>query len=83
MITKFSRKDSFLMVSQLTRFNNWFMEIHLKAFISVNELISIGQHYRVQFNNLSILPNAEMAKPDYKRNETNDRNSDCKYAWVS
>ena len=37
---------------------------------SVNELISIGQHYRVQFNNLSILPNAEMAKPDYiERNE--------------
>lgn len=32
---------------------------------SVNELISIGQHYRVQFNNLSILPNAEMAKSDY------------------
>ena len=37
---------------------------------SVNELISIGQHYRVQFNNLSILPNAEMAKEEYiKRNE--------------
>jgi radical SAM superfamily enzyme YgiQ (UPF0313 family) len=37
---------------------------------SVNELISIGQHYRVQFNNLSILPNAEMAKEDYiKKNE--------------
>ncbi len=37
---------------------------------SVNELISIGQHYRVQFNNLSILPNAEMAKPEYiERNE--------------
>jgi radical SAM superfamily enzyme YgiQ (UPF0313 family) len=37
---------------------------------SVNELISIGQHYRVQFNNLSILPNAEMAKEEYiERNE--------------
>lgn len=37
---------------------------------SINELISIGQHYRVQFNNLSILPNAEMAKEEYmKRNE--------------
>ena len=37
---------------------------------SVNELISIGQHYRIQFNNLSILPNAEMATPEYlKRNQ--------------
>ncbi len=43
----------------------------LKSFKnSVNELISIGQHYRIQFNNLSILPNAEMATPEYlKRNE--------------
>ncbi len=37
---------------------------------SVNELISIGQHYRIQFNNLSILPNAEMATPEYlERNQ--------------
>lgn len=32
---------------------------------SVNDLIDSGQHYRIQFNNLSILPNAEMAKHDY------------------
>ena len=37
---------------------------------SVNELIDSGQHYRIQFNNLSILPNAEMAQDDYtKRNK--------------
>ena len=43
----------------------------LKSFKhSVNELISIGQHYRIQFNNLSILPNAEMATPEYlERNQ--------------
>ena len=32
---------------------------------SVNVLFRLGQHYRVQFNNLSILPNAPMAKPEY------------------
>ena len=37
---------------------------------SVDDLISSGQHYRIQYNNLSILPNAEMAKPYYiKRNK--------------
>ncbi len=33
----------------------------------IDALISSGQHNRVQFNNLSILPNAEMANPDYIR----------------
>jgi radical SAM superfamily enzyme YgiQ (UPF0313 family) len=33
----------------------------------VNTLIETGQHNRIQFNNLSILPNAEMAAPDYMR----------------
>ena len=32
---------------------------------SVEELILSGQHHRIQFNNLSILPNAEMAQPTY------------------
>ena len=32
---------------------------------SVNDLIESGQHYRIQFNNLSILPNAEMALDSY------------------
>jgi radical SAM superfamily enzyme YgiQ (UPF0313 family) len=31
----------------------------------VNTLIEAGQHNRIQFNNLSILPNAEMGDPDY------------------
>lgn len=39
---------------------------------SVDDLISSGQHYRIQYNNLSILPNAEMAKPYYmKKNQIN------------
>jgi radical SAM superfamily enzyme YgiQ (UPF0313 family) len=33
----------------------------------VNTLIEAGQHNRIQFNNLSILPNAEMGNPDYIR----------------
>jgi radical SAM superfamily enzyme YgiQ (UPF0313 family) len=33
----------------------------------VNTLIETGQHNRIQFNNLSILPNAEMADPEYRR----------------
>ena len=33
----------------------------------VDTLITAGQHNRIQFNNLSILPNAEMANPDYRR----------------
>ena len=32
---------------------------------SISDLISSGQHNRIQFNNLSILPNAEMAQEDY------------------
>ena len=31
----------------------------------INTLIISGQHNRIQFNNLSILPNAEMGDPDY------------------
>ncbi|MEQ8195247.1 MAG: cobalamin-dependent protein [Rhodospirillales bacterium] len=31
----------------------------------VNTLIETGQHNRIQFNNLSILPNAEMGDPEY------------------
>ena len=31
----------------------------------LNEVIMTGQHNRIQFNNLSILPNAEMGDPDY------------------
>jgi len=33
----------------------------------VNLLISSGQHNRIQFNNLSILPNAEMGNPEYQK----------------
>ncbi len=33
----------------------------------VDVLIQNGQHNRIQFNNLSILPNAEMGDPDYQR----------------
>ena len=31
----------------------------------VSDVISSGQHNRIQYNNLSILPNAEMARDDY------------------
>jgi len=31
----------------------------------IETLIKAGQHNRIQFNNLSILPNAEMGDPDY------------------
>ncbi len=33
----------------------------------VSRLIENGQHNRIQFNNLSILPNAEMGNPAYQR----------------
>lgn len=32
----------------------------------MNEIITNGQHNRIQFNNLSILPNAEMGNPSYQ-----------------
>lgn len=32
---------------------------------SISDLIGSGQHNRIQYNNLSILPNAEMANPEY------------------
>jgi len=34
---------------------------------SVATIIDNGQHNRIQFNNLSILPNAEMGDPEYQR----------------
>lgn len=33
----------------------------------VDALIEAGQHNRIQFNNLSILPNAEMGDPEYQK----------------
>lgn len=33
----------------------------------VSEIIANGQHNRIQFNNLSILPNAPMADPEYRQ----------------
>jgi radical SAM superfamily enzyme YgiQ (UPF0313 family) len=33
---------------------------------SIGEIISNGQHHRIQFNNLSILPNAEMGNSEYQ-----------------
>ena len=33
----------------------------------VSEVIENGQHNRIQFNNLSILPNAEMGDPEYQK----------------
>jgi len=37
-----------------------------ESFISgIVKLIDMGQHNRIQFNNLTILPNTEMAKPGY------------------
>src|SRR5437868_10055725 len=33
----------------------------------VDQLIENGQHNRIQFNNLSILPNAEMGDPQYQK----------------
>ncbi len=33
----------------------------------VNELLESGQHNRIQFNNLSILPNSEMGDPEYQK----------------
>jgi radical SAM superfamily enzyme YgiQ (UPF0313 family) len=33
----------------------------------VSRIIENGQHNRIQFNNLSILPNAEMGDPEYRR----------------
>jgi radical SAM superfamily enzyme YgiQ (UPF0313 family) len=34
---------------------------------SVSSVVERGQHHRVQFHNLSILPNAEMGDPSYRR----------------
>jgi radical SAM superfamily enzyme YgiQ (UPF0313 family) len=33
---------------------------------SVSSVVEGGQHHRVQFHNLSVLPNAEMGDPDYQ-----------------
>ena len=39
-----------------------------KSFVAgVDALIESGQHNRIQFNNLSILPNAEMGNPAYQK----------------
>ncbi len=41
-------------------------ETHESFLHGVNLLIENGQHNRIQFNNLSILPNAEMGAPAYQ-----------------
>jgi radical SAM superfamily enzyme YgiQ (UPF0313 family) len=33
----------------------------------INQIIANGQHNRIQFNNLSLLPNAEMGNPEYQK----------------
>jgi len=33
----------------------------------IDQIINNGQHNRIQFNNLSILPNAEMGNPEYQK----------------
>lgn len=33
----------------------------------IDQIITNGQHNRIQFNNLSILPNAEMGNPEYQK----------------
>lgn len=33
----------------------------------IDELMNLGQHNRINFNNLSILPNAEMGDPEYQQ----------------
>ena len=42
------------------------METYDSLLKGIAEIISDGQHDRIQFNNLSILPNAEMGDPEYR-----------------
>jgi len=42
------------------------METYESLLNGIAEIISDGQHDRIQFNNLSILPNAEMGDPEYQ-----------------
>ena len=42
------------------------METYESVLDGVSEIISNGQHDKIQFNNLSILPNAEMGDPEYQ-----------------
>src|SRR3989338_5720911 len=42
------------------------METYDSVLSGISDIISDGQHDRIQFNNLSILPNAEMADPEYQ-----------------
>jgi radical SAM superfamily enzyme YgiQ (UPF0313 family) len=42
-------------------------ETYDSFFDGVSQAIENGQHNRIQFNNLSILPNAEMGNPNYQK----------------
>lgn len=42
-------------------------ETYTSLIEGIGEIISNGQHNRIQFNNLSILPNAEMGDPQYQK----------------
>ncbi len=42
------------------------METYQSVLEGVSKIIEDGQHDRIQFNNLSILPNAEMGDPEYQ-----------------
>lgn len=42
-------------------------ETHDSFVNGIDQIICNGQHNRIQFNNLSILPNAEMGNPEYQK----------------
>ena len=42
---------------------------------AVSTIIDNGQHNRIQFNNLSVLPNAEMGDPEYQKKPDKTKNS--------
>ena len=55
----------------VTTFTDIILGLHGETYESyaegVSKLIENGQHNRIQFNNLSILPNAEMGDPKYQQ----------------
>ena len=56
-------KGSFIMTDYILPMP---LETYQSVVDGISEIISDGQHDRIQFNNLSILPNAEMGDPEYQ-----------------
>lgn len=70
-ITAFKETQQKLISNNITTFTDIILGLPNETYdtfaCGVSSVIENGQHNRIQFNNLSVLPNAEMGDPEYQK----------------